>query len=367
MKVILPSVEMQFTGNYIDEKDIYKKIEKIARTCYKSEDKITETSHEKMIDTLRERGHWAMFEHHNIVRSVSKELYIKLWSLLNSPDDQWDGLRTINETARCQRYFNFTAEPHLDRYLISGSPTAFANMWVTNNKSWNEFCEIVYYLYPKLVKVPSLFEPMKFNPNVNRLHYDILDPIQIKQLPYDIRKYHEMVTFKVIMDRGVSHEAVRHRPMAFAQESTRYCNYGNSGVTFILPNWFNEHDKLNLLNERVPMTWDRFNKLEDEDRIKVIEYFNEYRSYQWYVSMLHSENTYNLLVSDQNDERKWQPQEARSILPNSLKTEIYMSATLQQWEWFCNMRTPTAAHPQMREIAIPIKEKLFKYIYPNRV
>lgn len=128
---------------------------------------------------------------------------------------------------------------------------------------------------------------------------------------------HEKVSVKIICDRGVSHEIVRHRIASYSQESTRYCNYsqerfGNE-LTFIRPCfWNDESEKFDI----------------------------------WKETMTTIEQNYFRLL-----ELGASPQEARSILPNSLKTEIAVTMNLREWRHFFKLRTARAAHPQMREIA----------------
>ncbi|QTE70058.1 FAD-dependent thymidylate synthase [Clostridiales bacterium FE2011] len=130
---------------------------------------------------------------------------------------------------------------------------------------------------------------------------------------------HEKITVRVVCDRGVSHEIVRHRLASYSQESTRYCNYSNAKfgaeLTFILP-----------------VFW------ENEDRKKELEL--------WKKAMENAEKSYFALL-----EAGAEPQEARSVLPNSLKTEIVMTMNLREWRHFFRLRTSEAAHPQMRQIA----------------
>lgn len=139
---------------------------------------------------------------------------------------------------------------------------------------------------------------------------------------------HSSLSVKFTVDRGVSHELVRHRIASFAQESTRYCNYGK----------------------------DKFGK-----EITVIEpcFFSPLSdSYTfWKHAMKSAEAHYfNLLDSGAT------PQEARSVLPNSTKTELTLTANYREWRNFFKLRTAKAAHPQMREVTIPLltelKEKL---------
>ena len=139
------------------------------------------------------------------------------------------------------------------------------------------------------------------------------------------------ITVNFICDRGVSHELVRHRLASFAQESTRYCNYGkDEHITFIIPCWLDIKEGtvspgiVNIHEER----W-------------------------WINHMTRSEEAYNDLI-----EIGWPPQQARSVLPNSLKTEINVSANLREWRHILKLRTSKAAHPQMRELMCPLLDEL---------
>ncbi len=144
---------------------------------------------------------------------------------------------------------------------------------------------------------------------------------------------HFSVTVRVICDRGVTHEIVRHRLASYSQESTRYCNYSKDRFT-------------NQLTFIEPCFWNR-----DTDSGK--------RKYEiWKNAMESSEKKYMELL-----ELGASPQEARSILPNSLKTELLMTMNLREWRHFFKLRVAPASHPQMREIAIPMLAK-FKELIP---
>lgn len=135
---------------------------------------------------------------------------------------------------------------------------------------------------------------------------------------------HESITVRFVCDRGVSHEIVRHRLASYSQESTRYCNYSGdrfgSELTFIRPCFF------------VGKPW----------------------AYcAWDNAMGFAENVYFNLLSD-----GCTPQEARSVLPNSTKTEVVMTANLREWRHFLKLRTAKAAHPQMRELTVPLLHEL---------
>jgi thymidylate synthase (FAD) len=143
---------------------------------------------------------------------------------------------------------------------------------------------------------------------------------------------HVSLTVKFICDRGVSHEIVRHRIANYAQESTRYCNYSQDKfgkeITVIEPFFFN-------------------NEKENDIEYTDIKYFYWKESCEW------AEEYYFKLL-----EKGATPQEARSVLPNSLKTEIVVTMNLRELRHYFRLRTAKAAHPQMREITIPLLEEL---------
>ena len=199
MRVIKPSVELL---DQLDGKEMLKKIEKIGRVCYKSEDRITEDSAEKFIRNILKSGHESVIEH-------------------------------------------------------------------------------------------------------------------------------EKISVRIICDRGVTHEIVRHRIASYSQESTRYCNYSNEKFG----------KELTLIQ---PLFW-----REDSAEYKV-----------WLDSMQVIEDNYNKLMG-----LGAEPQQARSILPNSLKTEIVVTMNLREWRHFFKLRTAKRAHPQMREVACMILD-LFKGYVP---
>ncbi|MCL2059364.1 MAG: FAD-dependent thymidylate synthase [Oscillospiraceae bacterium] len=135
---------------------------------------------------------------------------------------------------------------------------------------------------------------------------------------------HAAVSVRVICDRGVSHEIVRHRIASYSQESTRYCNYADSKfgseITFIKPCFFDEGSEAYSI---------------------------------WRGCMENAEKAYQALI-----EGGAEPQHARSVLPHSLKTEIVMTMNLREWRHFLRLRTAKASHPQMREIAYIILKLL---------
>lgn len=144
---------------------------------------------------------------------------------------------------------------------------------------------------------------------------------------YEAMLEHASVTVKFVVDRGISHELVRHRLASFAQESTRYCNYSKddfgSEITFIIPEYL------------------------------------EYKSEGWNIwkeSMKQAEDAYFKML-----DFGLSPQQARAVLPNSLKTEVVMTANLREWRHFFKLRalgTTGKPHPQMLEVTVPLLEDM---------
>lgn len=143
---------------------------------------------------------------------------------------------------------------------------------------------------------------------------------------------HQSISVKFIVDRGVSHELVRHRMASYAQESTRYCNYSK--------------DKFgNELTFISPCFWSKSSR--------------EYE--EWYAAMNSAEDIYFELID-------WgvTPEQARAVLPNSIKTEVVMTANLREWRHFFKLRaigTTGKPHPQMLEVTVPLLAE-FKALIP---
>ena len=139
---------------------------------------------------------------------------------------------------------------------------------------------------------------------------------------------HAYISVKFICDRGVSHEIVRHRLASFAQESTRYCNYTSdkfdNHITVIKPIFYDDTESV------------------------------QYKT--WFDSCMQSEQAYFKLIGSGST-----PEEARCVLPNSLKTEVVMTANLREWRHFFKLRAADVtgkAHPQIKQLTIPLLKEL---------
>lgn len=162
---------------------------------------------------------------------------------------------------------------------------------------------------------------------------------------------HQSISVLFICDRGVSHELVRHRIASFSQESTRYCNYskdkfGNQ-LTFIIPQWVEEYEPTENASASIDdNSWETIAEVVNTNP-------NQAAMSIWLRAMQQAEQNYNCLIK-----LGWAAQEARSVLPNSLKTEIVVTANIREWRTIFKQRTANVAHPQMRELMQPLLSTL---------
>lgn len=280
------------------ENDPIKKIEKCGRVCYKSEDKITEDSAEKFVANIIKRGHEAVLEHASFIFQVSYNVY----------EDIREKVMFVENRYPVKMYLRFTDS---DGYVVSGNVRAWRDFFC--------FAGVPPYMNDFVEANPILFPEFKsdFPFNLKGGKWSIRQISANEFVSTYHRLVHEDVSVKFICDRGVTHEIVRHRPASFCQESTRYCNYRNGKfggeITVIKPCFFKE---------------------------------NSTRYLNWFVACERAETAYNAILEDGGT-----PQEARDVLPNSLKTELIMTAPLMEWCHFFNLRMSPAAHPQMQEVA----------------
>jgi len=284
-----------------------------------------------------------MLEHYNFTISVPEYVF----NAFHSSD--WYDIYNV-DVASALRFIHRTSWQNSPsnkyKYLISGSATAFNNLWQTGEfhnavfrKAASGPTEAIVQLCHFLDEnIPELM----LNPDPT-LSSEIDDKIQfltreeIRLLPINLRLVHDWLSIHFITDRGVSHELVRHRPCSWAQESTRFCNYSKGKYG----------KEITVLN---PMFFDRTSKEYDiwVDTCKYIE--------DGYLRLTEPVPTEK--EPDNTGEFGRLAQEGRALLPNSTKTEIVMTASLMELVHFFRMRLPKSAHPQMRELTIPIFRSL---------
>ena len=272
---------------------IYKQIEMAGRTCYKSEDKITETSAKEFVDRMIKSGHGAMLEHGTVYLTIPNDSDLCL-------------LLKMNPYTKCNPVEGICYITTNLRVLVEHKA-----MWLIDK---------------------YLCEPTE--------HHE--------------RRF----TVKFICDRGVSHEFVRHRVFSFAQESTRYCNYSkdkfSNEITYICPCWL-DYDRVQELTEIANRDNKEVYRMGHDESLSM----EERGLCSFVYDMSNHEHGYLFQIS-----AGWKAQEARAILPNSLKTELVMTGFVSDWKHFFDLRCPGSAHPQARELAIPLKEEFInrKYI-----
>lgn len=288
MKLIESSVQI------IEEKDPYKMIELAGRTCYKSEDKITENSAKEFVDRMIKLGHGAMLEHGTIYLTIDGE------------DPNLSKIQSNPHT-------KVNLVPY--EVLTEGNYTISYKAYITTN-------------------LRVLVEN-----NLKELLCYQVEPTE----------HHEKrITAKFICDRGVSHEFVRHRVFSFAQESTRYCDYSKdkfgNDITYIIPSWLD-------LPEGKYSNWD--NDWCDVSELKLLypEVDNLSDPANCFLqSIKNAEYYYFMLIN-----RGWKPQQARQVLPNATKIELVMTGFESDWEHFFELRCSGAAHPDAKKLADELK------------
>ena len=287
--------------------DVLQKIEFVGRTCYKSSENIKEGSAQKFVSNLIKHGHEAMLEHASFCFEISYGAH------------EWlmEAIKFLKERAGYNDFMRFTND---GRILMSG-----------NIRAWRD---LFRHLDEHIVGIPVCFKPfIEKNPvlfpewqevTFDEIYLGKIKSVYTGNLKTDNEILtHLNVTVRFIVDRGISHELVRHRVASFAQESTRYCNYAKDKfgkeLTFIIPEAFK-------FGSAEWVLWK--NAMEACEKA--------------YLSMIDSGVT---------------PEMARTVLPNSLKTEVIMTANCAEWKHFFALRACNStgkAHPQMVEVALPL-------------
>lgn len=311
MRAIQPFAEILDVGNNVD---VLKKIEVVGRTCYKSTENIKEGSAEKFVAGLIERGHEAMLEHASFCFEIDYGAFRIIQDLIEQ----------LSVFCGYKSFIRFSAD---GRFLISGNVRAWRDLFA----AMNLYCGITNVFESFIKENPVLFPEFQDAIFVDCLYSEIR-PIHMKDLKVGIEaRTHLDVTVRFVVDRGISHELVRHRPASFAQESTRYCNYAKDKfggqITFIIPEFF------------------------------------RYGSYEWHMWKGHMETVERIYL--EMIRMGVTPEKARTVLPNSLKTEVIMTANCAEWIHFfelraCNMTGK--AHPQMLEVTRPLLDD-FKKVF----
>jgi thymidylate synthase (FAD) len=273
------------------EVEAIKLIEIAGRTAYKSEDKITNESALKFVSMLKNNGHLSALEHSNITLKIKSGFPVdRLYAILKE-----------------RSFYHPILSAH-DGFYIAGNIRAWIdtlNMLVI--KSDNDSL----YLFEVFNSALAIHYPNLFSLGIQGSTTIVTPELQLELLKnvfYDAPVF----VFKIVTDRGITHEIVRHRVLSFTQESTRYVNYNNKGFTLIDPEEYDSEEIKGTLN--------------------------------------HAITEYQLMC-----DIGYKPQIARDVLPNLLKAEIIVSGRWSGFEHFINLRDAAGAHPRIRKIAQDIR------------
>ena len=310
MKLIKQSFE------FINQTDfslvgIKKHIERCARVSYKSEDKITDTSYEKFVNMLESRGHDRPLEFGTVHLKMPESEFRSLIDILTSS-------RTYNDLWMHYK----VVETWKEGYTV----------YVTTN-----------YRYYKLMwnQMNTLSE-----------YFDKTDS----------EHYPKRYTVHMILDRGVMDEFRTHVGLSHLAESTRYVNYSKekfgSEITFIKPCWLNvpegKYNHCIMVSKNSPDI-----KIECVGSDEIGKYYNIEEDEGLFLNgLIQSELTYLHLINN----KKWTPQQARSVLPLGIKSELISCGFEDSWENFFKRRDAPDAHPMAQEIAKPMHEEFFKLV-----
>lgn len=306
MNIIKPLTEELFNPNP------QKHIEFIARTCYKSEDKITEDSNKVMCKNLYKNKHWAMLEHFIFIYKINKTINFK---------------SNFVEILSAEKYIDVTEQIIINerRTVLSFNARSLLDL-IIKYKDNEQILNDLIMLIEKIVYDYNCDEI--FGNRFKKVDHDNFTKIDDVTILTPIEQFiHGWHSIKFICDRGISHEIVRHRPASFAQESTRYCNYSKDKygkeITVIKPFYLNDGS--------------------DDPNNEMVAYG------VWKQAMEESEKAYFKML-----DLGCTAQEARIVLPTDLKTELIMTAKNYEWNHFFELRADKPAHPQMKELVIPL-------------
>ena len=289
MKFINSSVEIVDQGNTI--LDGYKHIEKAARNCYKSEDKIDDASWERMLNILKGKHHFSPLEHFTVYLTVSRD--------------------------------------RLDIFLR-----------IIDHYEFNPFSKV------------NIFEDVAYITTNFRVIVENKWQDDLKYFTSPSEHHERRVTVKVNCSIGVSREWNRHRTMSISEQSTRYCNYTKgkfgSQITYVIPQWVYNRQK-SLEDSIDPLDGSSLEYIKDLNGESLL---NELSCHDRAVAawMEHLENTeqnYSYLIN----EYEFKAQEARGILPLDTATCVFYTAFVSDWKKFFNLRCSEAAHPDIRVLA----------------
>ena len=303
MRIVDPSFSIL---DELEQQSLAVRIEYCGRICYKSEERIDQASAEPFVRRMLQHQH----------NSVLEMAVLSL--LADCPD-----AGAVSALYACLPRFLHIDALKPKQLLITGSVRAFRELW---QECRHEVLPQALFRF-LLARHPLFFADLTGEAAPSTDHSGIelrkVPLTEVDNLPQRLLARHRFLAVRFIANRAVTHELVRHRPCSFLQESQRYCRYSSerfgNEVSFIRPLFYQQGSEEFEL---------------------------------WRKTMAACEKSYLCLLETSS------PQAARSVLPNSCKTEIIVYANLSQWQHIIALRSSPAADPSMREVMLPLQEEL---------
>ena len=348
MKIIKPTYEIieqgcSYKSNNSLLIDMFKHIEKCARTCYKSEDRITETSYEKMIDMLTKAKHTAMLEHGTIYLTIP----------LGSPITDPKYMAKID-------IINFFKKNSYSKVIFK-TINVSTDMNVEGNSFTNNASIETYYITTNWRVITDNNDLKIFN-DMHNWHIDTanLSDSIVQWITHPTKNHEKRYTVKFTYHLAVARDVNRHRAQSPAEESTRYCNYSKDKfgkeLNIIEPVWFTPLAK-SRINSDNQWSLKTMCKLIAEGRENEMDSIDMWRFVNLACEFGYMYNTSNY---------GWTPQQASLMLPLDTKTESVHTAFASDWCHFFNLRalgTTGAPRPSAKEVAWPLMEEFLSKGY----
>lgn len=347
MKAIKQSVT--YLGVNPDE-SISQTIANASRTCYKSEAKASMEADFEHVGNLLKRNHTAMIEfgtNFGMFLSIWQFLVLIIFNALDHFSISYERNGKVFMSGNPRAWSQLIGNVHTRAFPDSWKSKSIFRSWLFGRFSKYHDTILINILYTFSLKGHEIFRLMNHEDKCTGVDYGI-DGITYRKncgekhvpnksftiypepLFKEILGYtslvHTTATFRFILDRGISHEFVRHRKFSFGQESTRYVAYENSDMQFILPitPWLSDASAL----------------------VK-----------PWCKTLKAAEKQYATFRNE-----GMSAQNARDVLPTCVKTELVMKGSLDLWKGFLLLRTSSAAHPKARDLAIEVNKKMLDLV-----
>lgn len=308
----------------VTESDLVRKVEMAYRVCYKSEGLVSETSKalvQRLTSSRIPARHTSPLEHAWIKVTTPREYAVAFRWLMRG--NEFITVETANTFVGNFRAFH----DFLIRHTVLRD-----DVWISDNVIVRELGNQLHAMYPEVF--PSIYTVSG----------------EVPSTQWKIEEYDSYHTFRIVTTRDILQELARHRSMSFSVESTRYCNYGNKGYTFVIPRpyeWTNQIDWSDT-DKLFSPTIKHLTTSTDKKAPNSMELIDEE------LPMLDTFLANCVLTSARYDnaiKNHVSPQEARMLLPGALKTELFMTGTNEQWQHFLMLRNTTHAHPMIQYLA----------------